>query len=586
MRTKKFWERIGFSLLIIAVMAPSLVLASCTKKTSSTSTVITTTTTPVTTTAANAPQYGGSLTVNTEWGNQAPSGFDDMTQTIWSASVWDNPFTEWLCKGDINTYGPRGTNAFSFQTYENVPEQYLTGELAQSWTINATNNATTPYTMTFALRQGIMFTGNATIGMAARELTSADVVYSIKRTMATNGPASYVSFINDVTAPDRYTVVFTLNGYTANWDFLVGGGMDMGAIQPQEMATANANGEDWHNSVGTGPFILTDYATGVGATYTKNPNYWGSATIGGQSYKLPFIQTLYYPIITDPSTELAAVETGKIDWDPYQNLTNASAITKAAPAVIQDKYLYGKVDDFRMNRLNSKIVNQKTVRQALMIGTDLQTISNLLYNGGPIVSWPLGSQVPGFTGLAQLPVADQQLYSYNPTLAKQMLASAGYPNGFTIQLDVDATHQDLANAVANMWTSIGVKLTINVLDTTSLAAARDNVTYADMLYENYTVVNPLTVLDLVDGTRLGTNYLTTEPFQAMYNAAAAETNPTTRTADEQQLAVAMLDDVGQLAFAQTYNINCYQSWVKNYYNELDAGYYDQMPMIKQIWISK
>jgi ABC-type transport system substrate-binding protein len=561
-------------------MAPSLVLASCTK-TSSTTTTVQTTTTTVTTTAANAPQYGGSLTVNTEWGSQAPSGFDDMTQTIWSASVWDNPFTEWLCKGDINTFGPRGTNAFSFQTFENVPEQYLTGQLAKSWTIS-----TSPLQITYTLRQGIMFTGNTKIGMAARELTSADVVYSIKRTMATNGPASYVSFVKDATAPDRYTVVYTLNNYTANWDFLVGGGMDMGAIQPQEMATANAPGEDWRNSVGTGPFILTDYATGVGATYTKNPNYWGSVTIGGQSYKLPFIQTLYYPIIADPSTELAAIETGKIDWDPYQNMTNSSTLTSTSPTVIQDKYLYGKVDDFRMNRLNSKIVNQKTVRQALMIGTDLQTISNLLYNGGPIVSWPLGPQVPGFTPLAQLPAADQKLYTYSPTVAKQMLASAGYPNGFTIQLDVDAAHQDLANAVANMWTQIGVTLTINVLDTTSMAAAHDNVTYQDMLYENYTVVNPLTVLDLVDGTRLGANYLNTEPFLAMYNTAAAETNPTTRTADEQQLAVAMLDDVGQLAFAQTYNINCYQSWVKNYYNELDTGYYDQMPMIKQIWISK
>jgi ABC-type transport system substrate-binding protein len=581
-RTKKFWERIGFSLLIIAVMAPSMVLASCTKTSSTTTTsVVTTTTTPITTTAANAPQYGGSLTVNTEWGNQAPSGFDDMTQTIWSATVWDNPFTEWLVKGDINTYGPRGTNAFAFQTFENVPEQYLTGELATAWTIS-----TQPLQMTFTLRQGVMFTGNTTIGMAPRELTSADVVYSINRTMNTSGPASYLSFIQSVTAPDTYTVVMTLSSYTANWDFLVGGGMDMGAIQPKEMATANANGEDWHNAVGTGPFILTDYATGVGATYTKNPNYWGNVTIGGKNYQLPFIQTLYYPIITDPSTELAALETGKIDWDPYQNMTNASALTSTAPTIIQDKYLYGKVDIFRINRLNSKTLNSKSVRQALMIGTDLQTISNLLYNGGPIVSWPLGPQVPGFTPLAQLPAVDQQLYSYNPTLAKQMLATAGYPNGFTVQLDVDAAHQDLSNAVANMWSQIGVTLTINVLDTTSLAAAQDNVTYPDIIYENYTVVNPLTVLDLVNGTVLGTNYLSTEPFQAMYNAAASETNPTIRTTDEQQLGVAMLDDVGQIAFAQTYNINCYQSWVKNYYNELDAGYYDQMPMIKQIWISK
>jgi len=76
------------------------------------------------------------------------------------ATVWDNPFTEMLVCGDINKYGPRGTNAFAFNIYENVPEQYLGGELSTGWTINATNVTATPYTMTFTLRKGVMFTGN------------------------------------------------------------------------------------------------------------------------------------------------------------------------------------------------------------------------------------------------------------------------------------------------------------------------------------------------------------------------------------------------------------------------------------------
>ena len=557
-------------------------------QTTSTAVTIATTTTPVTTAQAGTPLYGGSLTVYTNWGNASGTGFDDLTSGLPMATVWDNPFTEMLVRGDINKYGPRGTNAFAFNIYENVPEQYLGGELSTSWTINATGNTATPYTMTFSLRHGVMFTGNVKIGMASREFTSADVVYSINRTKATPGPNSFLNFVNNVAAPDKYTVVFTLNSYAANWDFLFGGGMNMGAIQPQEMATANAAGDDWRNTVGTGPFILTDYVVGSSATYTRNTNYWGTTTINGKSYNLPFIQTLHYPIIPDPSTQIAAVRVGKIDWDPFVPISNQQNLATSAPSMIQNKYLGGKVIIYKINRQNSKALSSKTVRQALMIGTDLQTLSNLLWNGGPIVSWPLGPQMPGYTPLSSLPAADQQLYKYNPTLAKQMFASAGYPNGFPLSIYTDATgvNPDLANALQTMWAQIGVTLTIKTLDSTSMTTASNNVTFPDLLETSYTVVNPLTTLNLLDGTRIGPTYLTTESFQAQFAAMSTDTDPVDRTAKVQALSVAFLDDVGAIPFAQPYVLNCYWPWVQNYYGELEAGYYNQMPMIKQIWIDQ
>ena len=80
--------------------------------------------------------------------------------------------------------------------------------------------------------------------MAPRELTADDVVFSLLRTKNTPGPGSYLAMIKNVTATDRYTVVVSLNNYDANWFFIFGGGMAMGAIQPKEMAAANKTAED------------------------------------------------------------------------------------------------------------------------------------------------------------------------------------------------------------------------------------------------------------------------------------------------------------------------------------------------------
>jgi peptide/nickel transport system substrate-binding protein len=521
------------------------------------------------------------MTVFTQWGYEDPSGFNTMTQRVWSASVWVNPFTEWLCRGDIEKFGPEGNNAFSFQTWENVPEQYLTGELAQSWEIQ-----TSPLQMTFHIRQGVMWTANSKINFAARELTASDIVFAMKNTIATPGPGSYLAMISDITAPDKYTAVFTLKNYDANWFFIFGGGMAMGGIQPKEMVDANNVALDPLNSVGTGPFILTAYQSGVGATYQKNPNYWGTTTIGGQTYKMPFIDTLYYPIITDESAQVAALRTAKIDWWPNVKIQYQSSLASSAPSLIVNKYLFGKVDVMRLNRIKSTTMSSKNVRQALMIGLDLNQLSTLLYSGGPIVSWPIGPQAPGFTKLTDLPAADQALYSYNVTTAKKMLSDAGYPNGFSVVITVDtnSAHLDLANALVSQWAKIGVTATIQSLDATPFASARDNVTYPDMIYTNYTVVNPLTTLHMVASDVLATNYAPGGPLEAMYKTASQDMDPVQRTKDEQALAVAFLDDVNCIPFAQPYNLNCIWPWLMNYQGEIDTGYYNQIPMIKRMWI--
>jgi len=504
-------------------------------------------------------------------------------------SVWGNPYLEKLLIGDIDKFGPRGDNTFAFNLWEMVPEQYWTGLLATDWEITSTPTLT----FTYHLRHGVMFTGNQHIGMAPREMTSADVVFSEMHAKNRPGFAAALAWVTSISAPDNYTVVWTCSSFYANWAWRWNG-TALGQIWAHESMDAAGGAADWHNQVGTGPYILTDFVSGAGATYTRNPNYWGTDTINGKSYQLPFIQTVIYPIIPDASTEIAALRTGKIDWDPKVKTQYAASLAQTSPALIQAQYPAGVADYLKINRINSPTLKNKALRQALMIGTDEQTIATLVYGGGLWYSWPFAPGVSGFTPLDQLPAAQKALWTYDAAKAKQMISDAGYPNGFAMQIMVssaNATQVQLANALVPMWAKIGVTATINVVDPATAATAFDQVSYKDCLVQNFTVVNPVTTMNIARaGNTAGSIYRSdgTDPEGAlqeqMYLDMSTTTDPIQRAAKLQALGLAFMDDCGTIGFTNPYVLNCYWPWFKNYYGELDASYYNAMPMIMRGWI--
>jgi ABC-type transport system substrate-binding protein len=540
--------------------------------------VTTSTSSTASTTTANEPQYGGTLTVFNYWGNGDPSDFDaQLTQQPWKTSVWDEPFLEWLVVGNVEQYGPRGNNAFAFQEIQVVPEQYLGGGLADSWEIT-----TNPLAFTFHIHKGIMWTGNTKIGMAPRELIADDVVASNIRANAAPMVANIFTFVKDIHATDRYTVVWDLNSFDALWSLYMSG--SSGCIMAPESIKAGA--ADWTNAVGTGPFIITDYTSGAECTYTRNKNYWGKTTINGKEYQLPFVNTLVFPIIPDESAEIANLRTGKIDWWPNVPTTYASSLKSSSPDLVQNNYLSGNVQVFRMNRIDSQYLKIKEVRQALMMATDLQTISNLVYGGGPIYSWPVAQGDPAYTPLQDLPASTQALFTYDTTKAQQMLADAGFPSGFTTTITVksDAVQQDIATLVAGDWAKVGVKASIITLDPTAFTATWANRSYTGVIAWTYSAFNPLASMGNVDPTGQAATYAAGEPFIDMWKKADQETDPVARSADEKQEALALMDDVGWIPFADPYSLNCYWPWIKNYYNEVEAGYINYMPMINTMWI--
>ena len=604
MRKKLLW--LGLSLALVAAMvlsscstATSTVTTSTTSTTAVTTTATTTTvvtsattTASTTTTAANTPIYGGTFTMlnnaNTS-SNADPTGWDHMWAiALGQGSVWGNPYLEKLLIGDIEKYGPRGNNSFAFNLWEMTPEQYWTGLLATSWEINAS-----PLTFTYHLRPGVMFTGNQKIGMAPREMTSADVLFSEMHAKNRPGFAAALAWVDSITTDGKYTVVWHCSSFYANWAWRWNG-TALGQIWAHESMDAAGGAADWHNQVGTGPYILTDFVSGAGATYTRNPNYWGKMTLNGKEYQLPFIQTVIYPIIPDASTEIAALRTGKIDWDPKVATQYGASLASSSPALVQAKYPLGVADYLKISRLKSATLTNKTLRQALMIGTDEQTIATLVYGGGLWYSWPLAPGVAGYVPQDQLPAAQKALWTYDAAKAKQMIIDAGYPNGFKMEIMVssaNATQVQLANALVPMWAKIGVTVTINIVDPAAAAVAFDQVTYKDGLLQNFTVVNPVTTMNIARaGNTAGSIYHSdgTDPEGAlqenMYLDMSTTTDPIQRAAKLQALSLAFMDDCGTIGFTNPYVLNCYWPWFKNYYGELDASYYNAMPMIMRGWI--
>ena len=574
MKGKFLW--VGFSLLLIVAM----VMSACSKTSTSTTTTQSTKTT--TTPATDVPIMGGTITALIDQANQDPPSWDvHLSPDGGSSSVWVQPYIQWMAYGDIDKYGPRGSNQFSFNSWQYIPTEYQGPGLALSWEMSSDGMH-----LTFKLRHGVMWTGNTKIGMAPRELTADDAAFSGNR--AINAPALKAYFDTwciDVVAVDRYTVMWNFKNYQANWEFFnVYGGSNAAVFAPE---SDKAGGADWKNAVGTGPFIFTDYVSGSSATFTRNPNYWEKTTIKGKEYQLPFIDKLVFPIIPDQATQLAALRTAQLDWWPRVPYNFNDTLASTSPSLVRAPYASGDITFFVIQRLTSPDLSKLDVRRALFMATDLKTINTNVYGKADLLAWPVSAGDPSYQTLAELPTAASELFTYNQTKAKQILTDAGYPNGFNITITINGTlpqQQDIASSLVAQWAKVNITANIVALDTTAMSAARNNSNFTGVLAWVCSTINPLTPASYGVHSSMSSTYNKGEPIDLEAVAAINTINGVERTAKLKKLFADMLTDASYLPMGNSQILNCYWPWLKNYYGETDAGYHCLVPMISRMWI--
>jgi peptide/nickel transport system substrate-binding protein len=581
MKNKIVW------LIVTGLMVTTLVLVSCgpaattTPPTTAPPTTAPPTTAPTTKPPITEPQYGGTITALQLVAGIEPAAWDPQV-CDWRNNVFLGPYMENLLMGDLSK-GPRGTNQFDFAEVQYLPSEVIKGCIAESWEIGSDLKS-----LTFHIRKGIMWQNKPGV-MNARELTAADVAYTFNRLFAgVNAPPFYY-YCDSASAPDKYTLVIKLKEYSDIWWQYIGYGWYC-MIYPPELVTAGIT--NWRNAVGTGPWILKDYVSGSSVTYERNPNYWGTTTIGGKEYKIPFADKLVWPIISDTSTQLAALRTGKVDQQMVVTWIYKDTLAQTNPELMIWKRLATSNSAIAL-KVDKKPFDDIRVRQALSMAIDRESYVKAQLGGeGVIMSSHLSPRwsTDIYTPLEQLPASAKQLFDYNPEKAKQLLKDAGYPDGFKAEFVTMsyAAYVDLCSMVADYWKKIGVEVTLRPLDYATYMGVQYGKTYKDIMYYSTGYRHPALLLREI-GT-LPQVWNPTNFNDPYYNQLAMKAvgtaDPVAQKPLLKELNVYLIDKAPYLVLPVGYIYTYAHPWVKNYFGEMSTGCYGMGPVYATMWIDR
>lgn len=353
-------------------------------------------------------------------------------------------------------------NASSQQIYNRLVEfkrgsTEIEPALAEKWEVSPDG-----LEYTFHLRQGVKFHSNQYF-TPSRDFNADDVVFSFQRQLDPNHPYHKVSnatypYFNAMKFPDLLksvekvddnTVKITLNKPDAT--FLASLGMDFISIYSAEyaenMLKAGKPETIDTQPIGTGPFVFAGYQLDQRSRYTANKDYWKG--------KADF-DRLIFEIVPDASVRYAKLQAGTCDLMDFPNATDIQKM-KTDPKVKLLSKSGLNIAYVAFNTEKAPFDNPK-VRQALNYAVDKKGIIDIVYQGGGIAAKnPLPPTILGYNNA----ITD---FEYNPEKAKQLLAEAGYPNGFETELWVqpvvrasNPNPRRMSEIIQRDWEKVGVK---------------------------------------------------------------------------------------------------------------------------------
>jgi peptide/nickel transport system substrate-binding protein len=327
------------------------------------------------------------------------------------------------------------------------PDGQLTPGLATSWKfLNSTN---TQFQLT--LRQGVKFSDGT-------DMTAQAVANSILYFKAGKGAfAHFFSHVTSVKATGTDTVTITLSQPFPDMPYM----FDQQGLAGDIIAPAGIKnpGTLATHTLGAGPYVLDPASTIANNTYTYTPNpyYYDKSAI--------HYNKMVIKVFTDTNSALQALESGQIqlmigDAQTAKSLTGNSQIN-----VLSSEVYWSGIWLMDYNGQATPAMGNAKVRQALNYAINRAALTKALYGNYATQSSQI--RAPGFTGFTG---ANDGAYPYDPAKAKQLLAEAGYPHGFTLPVTLATTGASLAQALSYQLAQVGVQLKLQVETTTSQLA--------------------------------------------------------------------------------------------------------------------
>ena len=354
-----------------------------------------------------------------------------------------------------NNAGDRSVDMFFFDLLVNNDNNALQPGLAESW------KSTGPLVWEFKIRRGVKWHDG-------QELTADDVLFSYQR--APNVPGSVASFagylrtIDRMEVPDPYTIRITTKEPNPNLP------LNLASVHiVSRHAGQGASSEDYNTGkalIGTGPFRYVSYTPGARVAMRRNDEFWGRKSIWAN---------VDYRYVSNPAARTAALLAGDVDVIDKVSVADVAKLKESKAVslyaypglrvlLLQPGFTPGPnqyVTGADGKPLERNPIGDVRVRRALNMAINRPALAERLLQGTANVA---GQWMPdgtfGFNPAIKPP-------EYDVEGARRLLAEAGYPNGFNLVMHIPADRyvagSETAQAIAQMWSRIGVRTTLETL---------------------------------------------------------------------------------------------------------------------------
>jgi peptide/nickel transport system substrate-binding protein len=328
----------------------------------------------------------------------------------------------------------------------NLMFDQLQGELAEKWEM-----APDARSFTFHLRHDVQWQ------RGYGEFTADDVAFTIGRMRDPKTGTAYGANFRDIEGVDivdPYTVTIRLT--RPNPFFYAFALMPrFGGYMVSKKAITEL-GEDFRrNPVGTGPFEFVSYDPKQKIITRANPTYWDGKP------KIDRMEVLFLP---ETSSRTLAFVKGDVDMIEGATVPGwLASVKRQKPDLVQDLGRPGAVWAFYLN-MTRKPLDDIRVRQAIAHAIDIKDWSAAF---GDFVSPMYGVSPVGYYGaLNKEDLPQDWPFTYDPARSKALLAEAGIPNGFSVDMFVTEREEYKSNVliIQEQLRKVGILLNVRLVD--------------------------------------------------------------------------------------------------------------------------
>ena len=335
-----------------------------------------------------------------------------------------------------------GDNALApmFDTMVEITEENeFAPKLAESWEISDDG---TEYT--FHLREGVTFHNG-------EPFTADDVIASWEFGQRDEMNWQYAWKRAEAEKIDDYTVKLTLA--EPNAIFLRSVAYSWYIIPGDYVDEVGFDGFQEH-PVGAGPFMFVEWVKGDHVTYKAYPDYWREG--------YPKVENLILKPIPDSATRAAAVQAGEVDIAPRLNPEDAMRLIGTNVSVL--KYPLTRLYYIAFNNLTTGVgepTEDAKVRLAMNYAVDVDMIVSSILGG-------YAKSASGMVASGEMGFANLDPYGYDPDKAKELLAEAGYPDGFSMGMacppGIYPHFEEVCEAIAGYLGDVGIDVPLEIME--------------------------------------------------------------------------------------------------------------------------